>query len=692
LSAAFGGKIAGVVFEGEKRFDMVVRFNNENRTDIDNIRKLQVPVSSGSSVPFAELAEIEYTEGPAKISRENTHRRVVVSVNVRNRDLQSVIFDIQQKIDGNIKLTPGNYIEYGGQFENLKNATNRLMLAVPVALLLIFIFLHFAFKSLKDAIMIFTAIPLATVGGVFLLWLRGMPFSVSAGVGFIALFGIAVLNGIVLIEHLKELQKEGHLSMRELILTGTKNRLRPVMLTAGAAAMGFLPMAISTGAGAEVQRPLATVVIGGLITSTMLTMIALPLLFEIFYNIKSVKFFPFKIIRSGAVILLFLIIPAVSATGQNSELKLNDVIGIALQNNREIAAYTLKVEESKMLKKTAFAPGKTNLTYGTDQNNIAENGYPLNVFGIEQNISFPTLYSAESKSKQIEISMAESRLNIQKNEIRKNVSTSFFNYQMLLNKRDIYITLDSLFTQLLANSEKRQHRGDVSQLEVLNIKAKKNQVSILLNAINVEIENAHKKLMVIMNYEAGFAVSGVLELLPPVTVTPDSLPVFQLLKLENDWYNSLIQVSKNKTLPDFSLNYFLGSNKHENSKYYHGFQVGVAVPLFFGSDRGRTQAAEISSNSQLLISENEMALTKNRLNELINEQLKFKALLDNYNDSGKLLHDEIMRTALKTYQIGEINFYQFVSSYETAIQIQIEYLENVFGYNVSTSEIMYFSK
>jgi heavy metal efflux system protein len=692
LSAAFGGKIAGVVFEGEKRFDMVVRFNNENRTDIDNIRKLQVPVSSGSSVPFAELAEIEYTEGPAKISRENTHRRVVVSVNVRNRDLQSVIFDIQQKIDGNIKLTPGNYIEYGGQFENLKNATNRLMLAVPVALLLIFIFLHFAFKSLKDAIMIFTAIPLATVGGVFLLWLRGMPFSVSAGVGFIALFGIAVLNGIVLIEHLKELQKEGHLSMRELILTGTKNRLRPVMLTAGAAAMGFLPMAISTGAGAEVQRPLATVVIGGLITSTMLTMIALPLLFEIFYNIKSVKFFPFKIIRSGAVFLLFLIIPAVSATGQNSELKLNDVIGIALQNNREIAAYTLKVEESKMLKKTAFAPGKTNLTYGTDQNNIAENGYPLNIFGIEQNISFPTLYSAESKSKQIEISMAESRLNIQKNEIRKNVSTSFFNYQMLLNKRDIYITLDSLFTQLLANSEKRQHRGDVSQLEVLNIKAKKNQVSILLNAINVEIENAHKKLMVIMNYEAGFAVSGVLELLPPVTVTPDSLPVFQLLKLENDWYNSLIQVSKNKTLPDFSLNYFLGSNKHENSKFYHGFQVGVAVPLFFGSDRGRTQAAEISSNSQLLISENEMALTKNRLNELINEQLKFKALLDNYNDSGKLLHDEIMRTALKTYQIGEINFYQFVSSYETAIQIQIEYLENVFGYNVSTSEIMYFSK
>src|SRR5690606_12284304 len=205
----------------------------------------------------------------------------------------------------NIKLSPGNYIEYGGQFENLQNATKRLILAVPVALLLIFIFLHFAFGSLKDAFMIFTAIPLATVGGVFLLWVRGMPFSVSAGVGFIALFGIAVLNGIVLIEHLKELQHEGMTNMRELIMKGTKNRLRPVMLTAGAAAMGFLPMAISTGAGAEVQRPLATVVIGGLFTSTLLTMIALPLLFEVFYNVKGIRLFPFKVIRSKTIMLLF---------------------------------------------------------------------------------------------------------------------------------------------------------------------------------------------------------------------------------------------------------------------------------------------------------------------------------------------------------------------------------------------------
>lgn len=382
LSTAFGGKTAGVVFEGEKRFDLVMRFDEQYRTDIDDIRQLQVPVSTGKMIPLSELADIQYTQGPAMISHDNAHRRVVVSVNVRNRDLQSVIGDIQQKIDKNIKLKAGNYIQYGGQFENLQNATNRLLIAVPIALLLIFVFLHFAFKSFKDAIMIFTAIPLATVGGVFFLWIRGMPFSVSAGIGFIALFGIAVLNGIVLIEHLKELQHQGMTCMRKLILTGTRNRLRPVLLTASAAAMGFLPMAISTGAGAEVQRPLATVVIGGLITSTMLTMIALPLLFEIFYNVKGIRFFPLRFIRyKSCTTLLLICIPIVSVFGQHSNMKLNDAIDIALHNNKQIAAYILKVEESKTLKKTAFALDKTLFSYGTDQNNIAEQGYPLKIWG-----------------------------------------------------------------------------------------------------------------------------------------------------------------------------------------------------------------------------------------------------------------------------------------------------------------------
>ena len=299
LTMAFGGATAGSIFEGEKRFDLVARLQKDFRTDIDDINQLNISLDNGNQIPLNEVADINYTTGPAKISRDNTHRRVVVSVNVRNRDLQSVIEDIQAKINEHVKLDPGYYIAYGGQFENLQNATKRLMLAVPISLLLIFIFLHFAFKSFKEATMIFTAVPLSAVGGVFFLWLRGMPFSVSAGIGFIALFGVAVLNGIVLIEHLKELKKHGMKDMRELILKGTRERLRPVLLTAAAAALGFLPMAISTSAGAEVQRPLATVVIGGLVTSTLLTMIALPLLYAIFINIKGIQLWPLKFKRNN---------------------------------------------------------------------------------------------------------------------------------------------------------------------------------------------------------------------------------------------------------------------------------------------------------------------------------------------------------------------------------------------------------
>lgn len=282
VAMSFAGQTVGTVFEGERRFDLVVRMSDDLRNDIEDLKNLYVPLPTGGQVPLRELAEVGYTEGPAKISRDDTKRRVVIGINVRSRDMESVVKDVSEIINTQINLPTGYYITYGGQFENLQNAKNRLMIAVPVALCLIFILLYFAFGSLRETMLVFTAIPLSAVGGILFLWIRGMPFSISAGVGFIALFGIAVLNGIVLIEHLKELSHKGIKSIDELILKGTIDRLRPVTLTAAAAALGFLPMAISSSAGAEVQRPLATVVIGGLFTATMLTMIVLPVLFKMF--------------------------------------------------------------------------------------------------------------------------------------------------------------------------------------------------------------------------------------------------------------------------------------------------------------------------------------------------------------------------------------------------------------------------
>jgi cobalt-zinc-cadmium resistance protein CzcA len=282
LKTAFAGEVAGVVFEGEKRFDLTVRLDTNYRKNIDDVSELFIPLPSGNRIPLRQVANIEFKEGPAQISHDNTHRRIFVGFNIRGKDVESVVEEIQQKLDKQLKLPAGYYITYGGQFENLIAAKQRLSIALPAALLLIFVLLYFTFHSLKQGLLIFSAIPLSAIGGVFALWLRDMPFSISAGVGFIALFGVAVLNGIVLIAEFNRLKAEGFNDIYERVLEGTKTRLRPVIMTAAVASLGFLPMALSSSAGAEVQKPLATVVIGGLITATFLTLVVLPVLYILF--------------------------------------------------------------------------------------------------------------------------------------------------------------------------------------------------------------------------------------------------------------------------------------------------------------------------------------------------------------------------------------------------------------------------
>lgn len=282
INTAFAGQAAGLVFEGERRYDLTVRLSSQSRQSIDDVRNLFIASPSGEQIPLKQLADVEFRIGPNQIQREDAKRRIIVGFNVRGRDVASIVKELQQKIENEVKFPPGYYPTYGGQFENLKEAQARLSVAVPVALLLIFLLLFFTFHSLKESLLIFTAIPMAAIGGVFALLLRGMPFSISAGVGFIALFGVAVLNGIVLIAEFNRLKKDGMTNLHDIILKGTQVRLRPVLMTAAVASLGFLPMALATSAGAEVQKPLATVVIGGLISSTLLTLIVLPCLFIYF--------------------------------------------------------------------------------------------------------------------------------------------------------------------------------------------------------------------------------------------------------------------------------------------------------------------------------------------------------------------------------------------------------------------------
>lgn len=282
IRIGFAGEAAGSIYEKEKRFDLVVRLEADSRQDITNLKSLFITLPSGNQIPLEQVADIKYEDGPMQISREDGKRRIVVGFNVRGKDVKGVVEEIQAKLDKSLRLPEGYYTTYGGQFENLIEANKRLMVAVPIALGLIFILLYFTFNSIKQSLLIFTAIPLSAIGGIFALWIRGMPFSISAGVGFIALFGVSVLNGIVLIAYFNQLKKEGMSDIYERIKEGTKVRLRPVILTASVASLGFLPMAISSSAGAEVQKPLATVVIGGLLTATILTLIVLPILYYYF--------------------------------------------------------------------------------------------------------------------------------------------------------------------------------------------------------------------------------------------------------------------------------------------------------------------------------------------------------------------------------------------------------------------------
>jgi len=278
---AIGGKPVGEIIEGNRRFTMQVRFPEEQRASIENIGDLRVGDNEGHFIPLAQLADIQEEEGPAQISREGGQRRISVEVNVRGRDLAGFVADAQRAVSAKVPIPNGYQLQWGGQFEQLQSASRRLMIVVPAALLLIFVLLYFNFQAAMPALLIFMNIPLAATGGILALLLRSMPFSISAGVGFIALFGIAVLNGIVLLTYIRDLRKEG-LPFEVAVEQGALTRLRPVLMTALVASLGFIPMALSHGAGAEVQRPLATVVIGGLVTSTLLTLLVLPAIYRWF--------------------------------------------------------------------------------------------------------------------------------------------------------------------------------------------------------------------------------------------------------------------------------------------------------------------------------------------------------------------------------------------------------------------------
>lgn len=688
LSTAFAGESAGQVYEGEKRFDLVVRLERENRNDIDDVRNLFVTAPDGRQVPLENLATVEFKQGPNQIQREDAKRRIIVGFNVRGRDIESLVQEVQEKIDAQIDFPVGYYVTYGGQFQNLKEAQARLSIAVPIALMLIFLLLFFTFGSIKQSFLIFTAIPMAAIGGIFALLIRGMPFSISAGVGFIALFGVAVLNGIVLIGEFNRLRKEGLTDLNEIVLKGTFIRLRPVLMTATVASLGFLPMALSNTAGAEVQKPLATVVIGGLITSTLLTLVLLPVLYTYFE--KGIR------IKPKAIMLLMLFALPFMSVAQDSPkpITLEQAIDIALKNNKSLEASEQNVRYNEVLKKAATDIGKTDITGTFGQYNSYEKAD--NNITVSQTIPFPTQLSAQVGLANAKVKGSELQLAVTKNELIYQVKSA---YNELAYLQEVYKWLrkqDSLYTSFAKAAEIRYKVGETNLLESVTAESQARQVQTQLQRSGANIRILKNRLQTL------------LYITDPVEIVDDSLMQKGLTLPEEDslennpllgWYKQQILISekekkveKNKFLPDLTFGYFnqtlIGSSIGPNTTEvagpddrFQGFIVGVSIPLWWRPQSARIQAAEVHRKIAKSTFEAQQKNLQGRLIEAHQELLKNQESLEYYKNSLLPQNNLILSQSEKAYRGGEIGYIEYLQGLKTANEIMSGYLETLNSYN-----------
>jgi cobalt-zinc-cadmium resistance protein CzcA len=691
VSTAFAGQSAGVVFENERKFDLVVRLDTVHRSSIEDVASLYIPTSSGNQIPLSQVASVEFKEGPAQISREDAKRRIVIGFNVKDRDVQSVVSDIQEKLNNQLSLPTGYYITYGGTFENLEQASARLRIAVPAALLLIFALLYFTFHSVKQAVLIFTAIPMAAIGGVFALLLRGMPFSISAGVGFIALFGVAVLNGIVLIGTFNQLAKEGVEDVVERVLEGTRIRLRPVLMTAAVASLGFLPMALSGGAGAEVQRPLATVVIGGLVTATLLTLIVIPVLYILFTGKRK---------KSGhalpkALVLIPILLIGHSALAQtpagSTRLTFRAVYDTALRNNLQLQAAGFQIDRSRALAGTWLDLSKTGIFVENEDLNPEDRNGVLKI-GVSQSLEWPGVYKAQRTLLQQQVRSTELSRQIRAREIKREVQTIYYTLWYLENRQQLWRRLDSIYASLAQAAILRVRTGESAGLDSIAAKARSREVRVQLRLLQRDIRAQQEVLKRYLNTTSNFLPEQKPLEKIEVKLTMDSLythPTLLLQRQQISIAEAQIGVQQQSRRPSLEGRAF-SQRLYGITPPYSGFSVSVGIPLFGkAAYRNRIRAAEIERNYQQTLWDQERLTLTTAYHQAWQQLQKDRELLDFYEGTGLNQAEAIIKSANLAYRAGEISFAELSQFLAQAIEIQKNYLEVLHQYNQSAIELNY---
>ncbi|MEE6187989.1 CusA/CzcA family heavy metal efflux RND transporter [Niabella digestorum] len=694
INAAFAGQISGVVYEGEKRFDLVVRLKNERRRNLSDVQQLLIPTPQGTQIPLSAVANVQIEEGPNQIQRENSQRRIIVGFNVRGRDVQSVVHELQEKVQQQVKFPSGYYVTYGGAFENLVEAKARLLIAVPVALALIFLLLFFAFHSVKQGLLIYTAIPLSAIGGILALAIRGIPFSISAGVGFIALFGVAVLNGIVLIAEFNRLRAEGYKDLKRIVVQGTKIRLRPVLMTATVASLGFLPMAISTGEGAEVQRPLATVVIGGLLIATFLTLFVLPIL----YIMTHQKAFRLKGKKGIAVVFVFVLLLCFVTQAQ-VPITLQQAIDTALANNLTVKNERLKREYHQQLIKSGANIPATNLVGEYGQMNSIYTDAKL---GISQTINFPTVYSRQKEVLNEEWKSSVLHVGIQEAQLKKHVTQVFFTLLYLRQKKSLLLKNDSIFSEFMNKAALRFKAGESNVLEKTTAENQRGQIALQLKQLEQDVAVVQLQFQLLLNTTTPFVPTEANTALPRLLAYEvGHLPMHPEVRYwqqQKELAEATTKLERSKLLPELTLGYFLIGMKGNGAddKWYsgalrfHSGQIGLGIPLFNGGQKARIRASAINEKIAATQYEVQLQNLESGYRSAL-EQYKRQEEMVAYYERTALKHAEtIVETANKQFSNGEINYLEYVLLLNQATEIQINYVETIKNRNLALAELYYY--
>lgn len=693
VNTAFAGQSAGIIYEGEKRFDLVVRLEGEKRQDLKDVQNLLIPIPEGAQIPLSQLAKVEITEGPNQIQREDAKRRIVVGFNVRGRDVQNIVQELQDKIEVQIHFPVGYYTTYGGAFENLNAAKNRLLVAVPISLLLIFILLFFAFNSVRYGLLIYSAIPLSAIGGIFFLAMRGMPFSISAGVGFIALFGVAVLNGLVLIAEFNRIKETGETDLKVIVLQGTKIRLRPVLMTAFVASLGFLPMALSNGSGAEVQKPLATVVIGGLLIATFLTLFVLPILYIMFEKGNKAKGNNKASISSVAV---FLCLFWVQNGFAQIPLSIEQAIELATTNSLKIKNQKLNTDYLQRLIKTAYDIPNTNI--GTELGQFNTNLFDIKL-GISQNMKWPLVYKKQEQLLKEEAKTGQWNEVLQRKEIVKQVTKVFYDMVYLTEKDKLLSKIDTLFKGFLDKSVLRLKAGESNILEKATAENQLRQIKLQRNELNSDYILLQKQLKYLLNNDAAFT---------PITVTYKMVfegniadnwtatqPNFKLIEQELNINKARQGVEQSQKLPELLGGIYLQSfrtnvvNQSSGAGLYA--QLGIGLPLFNKSIQYRVEALNVSNQ----IVENKLMIEKQKLQheyqQLLEEYNKHKATVAYYETDILQNISLVTTTANAKLANGDINYLEWVLLINQNTALESDYLEAIRSLNDAVIDLMVLS-